>query len=296
MDRSSFFIKDRGMFGSFPNQESVNELEEKGVRYFVDLTFATERKIIPYKTNHKYISYPIKDRRAPINYIKFACFVLKLVDIIFNLEQNELLYLHCKGGHGRSGVVVSVLLCHIFGLTPEQALEHTTLYHSKRRVMRDKWRKIGSPQTYEQKKFIYRFCKELTFYKAYKTGHTAGFSNFSPHTVLIKGIGLFPTSEAAMQAHKCLENKEYVQKQLNASSPTLSRNLGKDIIVNDWLNVSDQIMFKILKHKFDQHQDIKYNLLKTGLRPIILHTKYDRFWGDGYNNGLNKLGKQLNKA
>ena len=37
MNNSSFFIKDRALFGSFPSQDSVSELETLGVRYFVDL-------------------------------------------------------------------------------------------------------------------------------------------------------------------------------------------------------------------------------------------------------------------
>ena len=44
MDNSSYFIKNRSLFGSFPTQESVQELEEHGVRYFVDLTDITREK------------------------------------------------------------------------------------------------------------------------------------------------------------------------------------------------------------------------------------------------------------
>ena len=52
--------------------------------------------------------------------------------------------------------------------------------------MREKWRKIGSPQTYEQKNFVYNFCKIIIFYKACKSGITNGFSNFTNHKVYIR--------------------------------------------------------------------------------------------------------------
>ena len=49
MDKSSYFIKDRAMFGSFPTQEAVDELEIQGVRYFINLTNCNESKITHYK-------------------------------------------------------------------------------------------------------------------------------------------------------------------------------------------------------------------------------------------------------
>ena len=166
MNRSSYFIKNRALFGSFPTQEAVGELEQAGVRFFVNLTHSDERKIEPYTTKYTYISYPIADRQVPRDRQSFARFIVKLADIICSIPPDELLYVHCKGGHGRSGVVVAVLLCYMFGLGPNQALEYTTRYHSKRNEMREKWRKIGSPQTYQQKSFVYHFCKPINFSRA----------------------------------------------------------------------------------------------------------------------------------
>ena len=50
MNYCSYFIKDKCMFGSFPTQESVNELEHEGVRYFIDLTYNEKenKKKFPY--------------------------------------------------------------------------------------------------------------------------------------------------------------------------------------------------------------------------------------------------------
>ena len=159
MDNSSYFIKDKAIFGGFPTQLIVEELEKEGIIYFIDLTFPNEKNIKPYVTNHNYISFPIKDGFYPENNIEFANFIINLKNIISNLKNKEKIYIHCKGGHGRSGIVVSVLLCQLFGFTPEQSLEQTTKFHNSRLIMKDKWRKIGSPQTHNQKKFVHTFCK-----------------------------------------------------------------------------------------------------------------------------------------
>jgi len=284
------------MFGSFPTQEAVNELEREGVRFFINLTHSHEKKITPYETNYEYVSYPITDRRVPDDWQAFARLIIKVARTIRSLKPGELVYIHCKGGHGRSGVVVASLLCYMFGLCPENALEHTTKYHSKRSVMREKWRKLGSPQTFPQKNFVHKFFDSFNFYRAYMTGHSAGFSNFTAHPVNIYGI-VFPTSEAAIQALKSPDDSDYVQKQSKARTPVISKNLGRKVRVrNDWDEISSKLMYKVLKSKFNQHPELQKNLVNTGLRPIVQHTRGDRYWGDGGDGrGLNKLGKALTK-
>lgn len=296
MDRSSFFIKNKAMFGSFPTQQAVEEFEKEGVRFFVDLTHHDERKIVPYKTKYSYISHPIVDRNTPNNILDFILFIVRLSSIIYSLKSGELLYIHCKGGHGRSGVVVAILLSYMFKLSPEKALEYTTKYHSKRKVMRERWRIMGSPQTYQQKSFVFFCCKPLNFYRAYKMGFTAGFSNFSPHPVYIKDFGLFPTSEAAIHAYKDPTNLEYIKKLQSFLSPVFAKNLSKKINVrDDWDYVSYNIMYEIVKLKFDQHPCLKDGLISTRLCPIIQQTRGDDYWGIGDGKGKNLLGEALTK-
>jgi ribA/ribD-fused uncharacterized protein len=297
MDRCSYFIKNKALFGSFPNQSAVTELEQEGVRFFVDLTCNGEQKIVPYKTIGKYISYPIKDRQIPTDVYDFVCFIVKLAEIINNMNADEKIYIHCKGGHGRSGIVVAILLCYMFKLSPEHAIEYTTKYHNKREVMKEKWRKLGSPQTSHQKSFVHHCCKPLNFYKAYKTGFTAGFSNFSPHAVSIEGLGTFHNAEAAIQAYKCPTDEEYVHRQQTTMSPIISKLMGRKVSLrSDWGSIASTLMYNVLKAKFDQHPDIKKALLNTRLCPIIQHTKGDNYWGDGGDGtGFNILGNQLTK-
>lgn len=295
MDRSSYFIKDKALFGSFPTQDAVLELENEGVRYFINLTYPDEKNITPYTTNYKCLSFPIKDRHYPENKREFAKFILQLSQIILSLKKNEKIYIHCKGGHGRSGIVVAVILCQLFEFTPEQALDHTTNSHNNRLIMRDKWRKIGSPQTYNQKNFVENFCKPLYFYKACKTGATAGFSNCSLHSVNIENIGVFSTAEAALQAHKS-DDEEYIQKQLGTSNGNTSKIIGCKIKCKEtWIKEVPIILYKILRNKFDQNKELIDVLINTGLSPIIYHVRSDDFLGDGYLAGENLLGKNLTK-
>jgi ribA/ribD-fused uncharacterized protein len=151
--------------------------------------------------------------------------------------------------------------------------------------MKDIWRKMGSPQTGRQKLFVMRLFKPLYFFKAYTTGISCGFSNFSLHPVMIINLGTFPTSEAAIQAFKNIDNKDYVRKQLESLSPLKSRILGENLQIRDknWDIKKNNIMYNIVKLKFKQNEEIKENLMKSGLRPI-----YHRFKEDG-DNVLGKI-------
>lgn len=246
MDNCSYFIKDKAIFGSFPTQESVYELENEGVRYFVDLTDnEKEKRITSYITKYTYINFPIKDNYIPTDWIAFAVFILRITKIVRELRSKERLYIHCKGGHGRSGVVVASLLCTIFNLHPLEALEYTTKCHSNRSIMRDKWRKIGSPQTYLQKKFVQKFFEPLKVYHTHKNSILLGFSNLSSHPIELENIGKFDNCELAI--------KYYI-------------NTNGNINIEELNNIFDK--------KIYQNKNIQRNLLNTGLRPIIyIYTK-----------------------
>jgi predicted NAD-dependent protein-ADP-ribosyltransferase YbiA (DUF1768 family)/protein-tyrosine phosphatase len=275
MDKSSYFIENRALFGSFPDQSSVTELEKEGVRVFVNLTYDHEKKISPYQTNYQKISFPIPDREVPENILEFSSFIVKLTQIIKSeLRTGERMYIHCKGGHGRSGVVVACILAYMFNLSPKDAIATTTECHSRRKTMRDKWRVIGSPQTYLQKKFVQDLFKTITFSRSGKSVYKHAFSNFSPYPLQVNSMGCFPTVQAALEAYKNPLDKEYIQKQIDAETPYISKKLGRQVILrNDWVEVRDDIFYYLVKLKFEQHQETKDILLSTGLGKIMQISK-----------------------
>lgn len=164
MDTSSYFIKDKALFGSYPSESAVKELESNGVKYFVNLTYDNEDKITQYTSDTSIIiSYQIKDRSIPEDIHSFTELIIHIADIIKHLNPHEKIYIHCKGGHGRAGLVVACLICFLFNYSAYDALQYTSKCHNNRLVMRDKWRKIGSPQTYCQKKFVYQIFRPVNY-------------------------------------------------------------------------------------------------------------------------------------
>lgn len=269
MDNSSYFIKNRSLFGSFPTQESVEELENHGVRYFVDLTdIDKEKKISAYKTKYTYINYKINDHSIPTDLLSFSCLIIKISKIIKNLTPEQRVYIHCKGGHGRSGVVVACILCHIFNLSPQDSLIYTTKCHSRRKNMKERWRQLGSPQNYYQKRFVYKFFENINICDTDENIEKLCF--FSNHPIKTE-------TETYNNVYKAYS--KYIEKY----------SFG-DENIDDKIKI--KIMSTILKMKLNKYPEIHNIVMNTGLKRLIYISKEDIFWGNGSTNtGKNYLGK-----
>lgn len=278
MDNSSFFIKNKALFGSYPSQESVNELEKNGVKYFIDLTESCEKNIHePYKTQYNYINYPIKDNHIPTNWNTFASLIIKISKIIKSLKNDDKLYINCRAGHSRSALVVACLLCYIFNLSPQESLEYTSICHSMRKNLRNRWKKLPAPHSFIQKKFVYKFFEPLRFYISSKNNvFSYGFSILSIHDIKVH-YKIFSNAKLAYESYiekYCCDNK-----------------LDKDTIED---KIKIKIMTHILKIKFETHKDIFEKLLNTGLRTLIQYSKKDTFWSETIDGlGSNYVGKIL---
>lgn len=282
MDNSSFFIKNKAMFGSYPTQQSVEELELEGVRYFINLTHTNETKIIPYITKYNRLDYPITDRSVPDNIPTFCKFIIDICEIIKNLKSNndlhQKVYVHCRAGHGRSGIIVACILCNIFNLKPYDALLYTTKCHSNRSIMKDKWRKIGSPQTHQQKKFVYKLFEPININKIYK-------HNVFSHKISIENIDFLHIFHV-YNFYKQTFEKDPFNKIFNKF----------DTNNKLWNDIKEIIMEFIVETSMETNKELKENLLNSYLRPIIAYLYGDNIWGIGKDStGENRLGIILNK-
>ena len=228
-------------------------------------------------TNYTYINYPIPDRSVPTNITSFCQLIIKTCKIIRELKKGERIYINCRGGHGRSGLLVACILCYIFNLIPYDALLYTNKCHSNRHVMKEKWRKIGSPQTYLQKKFVYKLFQPINLNKIYK-------NSIYSHPIEIKNIGSFINVFHAFNYYK----------EIYESDPSNSI-FDSFELKSSWIELRDNIMNFIIRTSIENNNEFRENLMNSNLRPIIAHLEGDNLWGIGKDNsGENRVGKILN--
>ena len=296
MEHTSFFIKERALFGNFPTQDSVNCLEENGVRYFVNLTYSTESRIVQYVVSSKStkISFPIKDHHIPPNWTAFASFIIRISQIITTLPKGHLVYIHCRGGHGRVGVVVAVILAYIFGYGPLTALQKTREAHARRPALRPKWLALGSPQRRRQKAFVYKFFEDIKLHRLqYKTiRYECGWSRYSEHPVKYKNV-TYQTSETALLAQKYPAVASKIKNLSAVKALTYIKHNQTGLVIHNWNKKRHDLLLDIYKSKLTQYPYMKRKLLDSGFRNIILCARGNYHWPDG--SGNNVCGEILKK-
>lgn len=273
MNRCCFFIKNKALFGSYPDINSVKELEENGVRYFVDLT--TIKDNLPnYETNYIKIKYPIYDHNPPKEWCSFTILLIKLKNIILNLNNDEKIYIHCKGGHGRSATLAVCLLVYIFNIDSSKALDIINICHDTRVSMSEKSRKLGSPNKNSQILFIYKYFSPLFFYslnntkKEYVDINRYSLSLYSNHYIRLNNMCFNNCNDAIYY---------YIKIDKNNKTKT-------------------EIIENILKIKLIQHDTISTFITRTGMRPLIDLSITNNKIGEIYMNIRNELYENMENS
>lgn len=156
----SFLKQDpRLLFGGYPTGCQVKYLKSIGVKYFIDLTTPYEKRKLStydYGENVVYVNFPIKDNFIPYDVNLFNEFLIWLLFTISVMKENERMYIHCKGGHGRSGMIMCCILCNMFQLSPEKSIEEVSQSHQERPLLSLKWKTRLCPSNDIQRMFIHR--------------------------------------------------------------------------------------------------------------------------------------------
>ena len=109
---------------------------------------------------------PIPDQTTPAK----SVFVQHMTTLAEAYMAGRNIYIHCAGGHGRTGMYVAALLLAIFRrqphVTPEYVLQYVQFAHDKRRIQDQRCSHmlfVPSPNTPEQRTLVHEFATYLSF-------------------------------------------------------------------------------------------------------------------------------------
>lgn len=229
-------------FGSYPTTECIQLLYDQHFDYMINLTVFQEKNLIQYKDPPiKVLYYPIKDNNVPQNWENFSYLVVWLSK---QIEQGKRIFIHCKGGHGRSCLLITCIIYYLSDrMNAREAIEHTVYIHNQRTDMSIRWKGIKSPFSKSQYIFLYKFLNPICILKSYNTGYQAGFSGSSLFEIAVDS-NIYSNLDAAFQALRTTSDSEY------------------------------ELMLKLTKIKFDLHPELQYNLLITSIRKIYDYSRY----------------------
>lgn len=136
----------------------------------------------------------------------------------------------------------------------------------------------------------------IEFYKEY--GELGYLANYSNHGFTKNGI-FYKTVEHYYQSEK-FDNEEIKNKIINALTPKIASNIGRDrsnIRKNNFKDIKLDVMYDGILEKFRQNRDIAYKLIETRNSEIAEATIDEYYWGIGKDKtGKNNIGKILVKV
>jgi protein tyrosine phosphatase len=160
----NYLLDERIMFGWYPGPDnngqcsnSIHDILATGRTVFVNLTSYNEitslynygPSVLTTVRNPIFIYHQMDDGTSPSNSSDIISYKALIKHLHHLVEQNYKIYIHCRGGHGRSGIVAACLLIHM-GYSNEEALEMVSAAHKTRAYIPD----YPCPQTPEQVQFV----------------------------------------------------------------------------------------------------------------------------------------------
>lgn len=103
-------------------------------------------------------------------------------------------------------------------------------------------------------------------------------------------------NEAAFQSAKLIDKEK--RSSFSHLDPSSAKRKGRRVkLRDDWEKVKFDIMYEIVKCKFEQNIDLKDKLLSTGEQELVESNSWgDKIWGKVNGVGQNNLGKILMKV
>jgi hypothetical protein len=161
LPNSYWVIPGRLLAGEYPIRGDYSDartrlarFREAGINYFIDLTEKGEmpqyRHLLPVYT--RYQNSPIADTSVPASAAQVSDL---LTDIRAAVEAKRCIYVHCRAGIGRTGLIVGCYLANAAGDGKTVLKELNQLWQQSERAQ--SWPTI--PQTPEQADYIRRWPK-----------------------------------------------------------------------------------------------------------------------------------------
>jgi predicted NAD-dependent protein-ADP-ribosyltransferase YbiA (DUF1768 family) len=245
-------------------------LPEYHVDYYIGLT---EEKEIPVFECPDNATFHIPDRSAVT--------VTKLKEIVEYINSlTGVVYIYCKDGHGRSGMVAAAVYGKREGLGGKKALAHIKKEWKKQRDLekiRPAIRKLGSPQTKAQKAVVEEYLdtpdiiimgdlRIIHFYES--TGKYGPFTNFYKikEPLLINGEEFIDTEQyyqvmkfrGLNASERMLEYSNLIKE---ADSPMKTKMLGhqkKNMRFGTRWKVNKKTDDRLVNDMIEEYKDVRY--------------------------------------
>tara|TARA_B100001094_G_C17786918_1_gene602482 strand:- start:147 stop:689 length:543 start_codon:yes stop_codon:yes gene_type:complete len=155
----------------------------------------------------------------------------------------------------------------MYNYTGQESLNKTNIFHNNRKIMNEKWRTIGSPQTDNQKNFVRRLFKPVFIENIHNKNTYYNLNNQSNHHISFnhknyKNINI---------CYYCIKYPILYNTLINCKNYYEFKNI---INIQDYKTEHSppsllRFMTQIIEYKVNTFNEIQNLLIRTFLRPIV---------------------------
>ena len=130
VNEANFAFPNSCLFGAYPDKGLVmnNLIHKHSVKHFFAL-MDTHPYTVPKGITRKVV--PLPDKK-PIPSSLMYIFIDTVVDICKHIINGDIIYVHCWGGHGRSGLAICLAYFFLYGMNAEEAMGYAQYLHHMR--------------------------------------------------------------------------------------------------------------------------------------------------------------------
>lgn len=163
---ASPLIHDRLYFGGAPDALMWEALERHNMTLIVNLLTETERRIFPYPVKKSDTwqplmwHLPVPDQQLPEKPDAFLNMVRRIVQYMRQHPRSKV-YVHCRGGHGRSPMMAGCILSALEGKVGAECIDAVSRAHWLRKRLSAKYYRQLCPVANRQRTFLHTLSSVL---------------------------------------------------------------------------------------------------------------------------------------
>eukprot|EP00727_Mastigamoeba_balamuthi_P013421 m51a1_g8701 putative map kinase phosphatase (185) ;mRNA; r:88620-89265 len=158
---ANWLVPGRLLVGALPRSSLLAAALAAGVTVFVSLLTDSERAASggAYESRARDCAASLRLDPSRLEFLRYPGALGMAREVARRVREGRAVYVHCMGGHGRTGTLGALVVAELYGLGASEAVALVQRCHADRAQCRQCPGRFTSPETHEQRAQVYRVLR-----------------------------------------------------------------------------------------------------------------------------------------